>query len=179
MTRLKSLLVAPLAALALTGAEASAKAYEQTELLSADAWDVNLTVDTEEDSLWCDASTRNPMRQTLTFAAYEDRSLAMVVIDRRWRLPKAGVEFTMGVDGATWTMRAEARGGAVFARLTESRSATGLLAAMAAGEVLEMKTPEGRTLALFSLKGMDSALTTLADCWDRIAVTYAGPKTPT
>jgi hypothetical protein len=149
---------------------AQAQNYDTKELFSKGAWSVELTHNTTEGTLWCDATTRNRAGQEFSITAFDSGTMALFVFDNRWSLTKRSVKFLLDIDYARWTIDGTANDKAVSAVMSDARKSVEFLTGLQRGSAVAVFNESERRLATFSLSGSSAALTMLMDCWKRIDV---------
>jgi len=148
--------------------QAQAERYEAQTLLRQGRWIVELTHDTQDGNLWCNAQTNNDDGQVFSVVAYDSGSLALLIMDNDWSLENRSVRFIVDVDRSRWTIDGTADDIGVSVFLTDPDNAVKFMEDLAAGNNVTVYNDNLRRLAAFSLWGSRAALTELMTCWGEI-----------
>lgn len=148
----------------------NAQQYETRQLLSKGHWQVSLTHNTQQGNLWCDASTVNNRNQRFGITAYDQGELALFIFDQGWSLRKRSVRFLIDIDYNRWTIDGIADGIGVSLVFVDVDKATRFLKQLMRGNAVAVYNDTERRIATFSLSGSSAAISTLMDCWNRIAI---------
>lgn len=148
---------------------AFADQYDSRKLFGKGAWSVELTHNTVNGNLWCEATTTNKSEQQFGVVAYDNREIALFVIDRSWDIAMRPVRFLVDIDYSRWTIDGTGNGIAVSLTMRDADKAYKFLSELMAGNAVAVMNGDERRLATFSLSGSFAAASKLFECWERIA----------
>lgn len=149
----------------------SAQRYESQTLFSRGDWAVELTHDTSDGTLWCNATTSNQRAQSFSLTAYQSNNLTMFVFDNSWNISDRPIRFLIDVDYSRWTMDGQGSGIGISLTMSDPEAAGRFLVELMGGRAIAVMNDDTRRLATFSLRGSSAAISELFDCWDSISDT--------
>ncbi len=166
------------AALLFAGTAGARDIYETETLFREKKWQVDLTHDAADGTLWCSAETRNRVGQTFSLTAYEGGGLVLFVFDPGWSIARRPVDFLVDVDYSRWTMAGTGNGISVSIGLDEPKKNIAFLSELQAAHAVAVMNAEGRRLATFSLAGSGAGIEALMACWSSILAPGRDPADP-
>lgn len=148
----------------------AAQEFESTRLFSSGAWSVDITVDLQQDSIWCAAETTNSEGQLFSVVAYPSAHATVFVFDNRWNFDEVDtiVEFFIQIDDTRWTMDGLSSESGVSVDLNSQNNAGDFVSDIAEGWRMHVLRADEHEMASFSLHGSRAALLELTKCWDMI-----------
>ena len=146
-----------------------AQRYDSQTLFGRGDWVVELTHDTTDGALWCNAKTSNRNGQSFALTAYQSNTLTLFVFDNSWDIADRPLRFLIDNAYSRWTMDGNGSGIGINITMNEPESAGRFLVQVMEGRAVAVMNSDERRLALFSLDGSSAAITALFDCWDSIS----------
>lgn len=154
--------------LALTTAPALADRYESEVYFAKGRWQVEVTHDSQDGSLWCSALTENNNNQSFDITAFDDGQLTLFVFDGDWELRERPIRFLVDVDRSRWTMDGTGKNISVSVTMNDPDTAVRFLTQLQRGNTVRVYNENEVKLATFSLSGSRAGIDALFECWDRI-----------
>lgn len=166
--------LAALAAAALLPAAAAA-GIETQGLYAGAGWEVILSHDSDDGTLWCVAETANRRGQALHLMVLDDGRAGFAVVDPRWFLGEGPFDLVIEIDRDVLRFEGLAAGSAITVLPRRPEAGRRLLSALAAAGTVALRDGLGGWIAGFALPGIGPAAAALVDCAAAIALPGAAP----
>lgn len=149
-------------------ADAQGDDIENKTILRKGHWQVVLSHDTSDGSLWCSAETLNTNNQNFALAAFDHGGFGLLISDPRWDLRERPVRFYVDIDRTRWTIDGTAGRAYVSLAFNDLETASEFTMDLMRGDSVSLYNDSDNRLGIFSLNGSYAAISELVDCWGSI-----------